>query len=568
MTTVTVETLPLKQLDGFELKKIIGGGAAWLERYAPYVNSLNVFPVPDGDSGTNMLLTMQAAMREVDPSPSHSAGEILGSLAHGALLGARGNSGVILSQIIRGLARGVDGKRAINTHDFGAAMAEASRTAYKGVVKPVEGTILTVIREAADAAVQAAEKSDDFIQVMDEMVNAARVAVQKTPELLPVLKEAGVVDAGGQGLLIILEGAFKYLKGEPMEPLTLGIAAENLESISREEGWGYDIQFHIRGHALDVDAIRTHISSMGESALIVGDDRLIKVHVHAPNPGEIIKYGADQGALVNIIIENMQEQYIDFMSGHTAEQRAGAENLGAVVVEAAEPASAVAPPIKAEELAGIGTIAVAPGNGLQRIFESLGIGAMVAGGPTMNPSTQDLLNAINAVQASQVIVLPNDKNIILAANQAKQLTPKRIEVVPTRTVPQGIAALLAFNYQSDLKTNVQNMTSAAQRMRTVELTIATRSVTWNGIPIREGQNIGLIDGELAGAGDDRDGLAIQMLKEAGAAKGEILTVYYGNEVSAVEAQEAREKFQREFPNQEIEVHAGGQPLYQYIISVE
>lgn len=560
--------MPLKYLDGFEIKRIFSAGAVWLEKHAPYVNSLNVFPVPDGDSGTNMLLTMQAAIHEVDQSPSHSAGEICAALAHGALLGARGNSGVILSQIIRGFARSVDSRATIDTHDFGVAMVEGSRTAYKGVVKPVEGTILTVIREAADASAQAAEGSDDFINVLEKTVEAAQLAVQKTPELLPVLKEAGVVDAGGQGLLVILEGSLKYLKGEPLETLSQGAAAEHLEQISREEGWGYDIQFHIRGHGLQVDEIRARISSMGESALIVGDDTLVKVHVHALNPGDIIKYGAEQGSLVNIIVENMQEQYIDFMAGHTADQRMGSENLAAPRSSLSLPEASIAPPIKAEQIAGIATIAVASGEGFRRIFQSLGVSAMVAGGPTMNPSAQDLLEAINAVDADQVLILPNDKNIILAATQAKHLSPKRIEVVPSRTIPQGLGALLAFNYQSDLETNLRNMTAAAERIRTVELTTATRSVKLNGVEVREGQRIGLIDGELAAAGNDRDALALDLLAKAGANDAEIITVYYGGEVNGEEAKGLHEKFQRAFPHQEIEIHSGGQPLYPYIVSIE
>lgn len=568
LTTADAPLASITQLDGLELKRIFSASANWLEQHAPYVNSLNVFPVPDGDSGTNMLLTMQAAIREVDHSSSHSAGEISSALAHGALLGARGNSGVILSQIIRGFARRLDARASIDTTEFAAAMVEGSRTAYKGVVKPVEGTILTVVREASDAATLAASSSDDFIRVFERTVEAARFSVMRTPDLLPVLKEAGVVDAGGQGLLVILEGCLKCLKGEPLKEINLGLTAEHLERISRDEGWGYDIQFHIRGPGLQVDEIRDRISSMGESALIVGDDTLVKVHVHAPNPGDIVKYGAEQGSLVNVTIENMQEQYVDFMAGHTADQRLGAENL-----RVTDPSSKVSGGIsnqafKAEEIAGIATIAVAPGKGLARIFQSLGVGAIVSGGPTMNPSTQDLLDAINKVDADKVLILPNDKNIILTANQARQISSKKIEVVPTRTVPQGLAALLAFNYQSEMETNLRNMTSAAQRIRTVELTTATRSARINGITVAEGQGIGLVDGELVAAGDDREALAMDMLKRAGARDSEIITMYYGCDVTDGQAEIVKEEFQRAFPQQEIEIHAGGQPLYPYIFSIE
>lgn len=536
---------PLGTLDGQELKQLFAASTAWLERHAAYVNSLNVFPVPDGDSGTNMLLTMQAAMKEVGTSPEHSAGTICKLLSHGALLGARGNSGVILSQIIRGFARTIEKKDVINANDFAAAMVEAARTAYKGVVKPVEGTILTVIRESADAATIAAAQHDDLRIVLSKTVDAARVAVLKTPSLLPVLKEAGVVDAGGQGLLVILEGALKYLNGEPMELVAAGVSAQALEQLEREEGWGFDIQFHIRGNNLDVEAIREKIASMGESALIVGDESLVKVHVHAPTPGAILDYGCSVGTITNIIVENMQEQYIDFMAGQSTH-----------------------PPVTSEEIAGIATIAVAPGAGLARVFESLGVGKIVAGGQTMNPSTEDLLKAINAVKSDQVIVLPNNKNIIPAAEQAKLLTTKQLAIVPTKTIPQGIAALLAFNFQSDLESNLKAMERAAHHIKTLEITIATRSVKLDGVEVKEGNFIALIDDELKGAGEDRTALTLAMLERMGAQDAEIITLYYGEAITANEAEVLAEKIRQAYPAQEVEVVNGGQPHYHFIISVE
>jgi len=532
-------------LGGQELKQLFSAGAAWLERHSAYVNSLNVFPVPDGDTGTNMVLTMQAALKEVNASPDHSASAICAALSHGALLGARGNSGVILSQIIRGFARAIEKKETITANDFAVAMVEGSRTAYKGVVKPVEGTILTVCREAADAAVVASTQSDDLRVVLTKTVEAARVSVVRTPMLLPVLKEAGVVDAGGQGLLIIIEGALKYLNGEPMDLAAVGQAAQALEQISREEGWGFDIQFHVRGKELDVDNIRDQIASMGESALIVGDSTLIKVHVHAPTPGAILDYGCTLGTITSVVVENMQEQYIDFMSGQTAR-----------------------PSVTAEEIAGMTTVAVAPGAGLARVFESLGVGAIIAGGQSMNPSTQDILMAINAVKTDKVIVLPNNKNIVLAAEQAQQLTQKNVAIVPTTTVPQGIAALLAFNFQNDLDTNVKAMTTAAKHIKTLEITTATRSAKYDGVQVKEGQVIGLIDDVLAAAGEDRAALTLQILKQMKTADAEIVTVYYGDSVSAREAETLGEQIRRTFPNQEIEIVSGGQPHYHYIISVE
>lgn len=546
-----------------DLKKMFGAGAIWLERNAAFVNSLNVFPVPDGDTGTNMLLTMQAAVREAYANASHNAGEICASLSRGALLGARGNSGVILSQVLRGFTHGVNKRESIAASTFADALVEAAHTAYKGVVKPVEGTMLTVIREAGDGAVIAAAQSDDIRHVMQETHQAARSAVMRTPQMLPILKEAGVVDAGGQGLAFIFEGALKYLNGEILESSPISMAAQNLEKLAVKDGFGYDIQFHIRGTDLKVDTIRETISAMGESALIVGDESLVKVHIHALNPGDIVKYGAEQGPLVNIIIENMQEQYVDFMAGNTADTRVGAENLGAILPHEARFAAA-----STEATTGIATIAVAPGEGLRDIFQSLGISAVVNGGPTMNPSAQDLLHAIHRVQVQEIILLPNDKNIILAAQQVQQLTDKRIRVVPSRTVPQGLAALLAFNFQSDLETNASMMQGALSRVRTIELTKAVRSAQINGIQVREGQPIAILDGELIAAGDVLGGLALETLHRAGAQENEIITLYYGSDVSPAAAQEMYSRVQHEFPNQEIEVHDGGQPLYPYIISVE
>ncbi|MCI0478294.1 MAG: DAK2 domain-containing protein, partial [Anaerolineales bacterium] len=536
---------PLKSIGGQELRQLFAASTAWLERHAAYVNSLNVFPVPDGDSGTNMLLTMQAAIKEVGASPEHAAGAMLKAISHGALLGARGNSGVILSQIIRGFARAIEKKDAINADDFAAALVEGARTAYKGVVKPVEGTILTVARESADAATIAATQSDDLRVVWDKTVQAARVSVIKTPMLLPVLREAGVVDAGGQGLLVLLEGALKYLNGESLELAAAGVGAQALEQISREEGWGFDIQFHIRGMDLDVDAIREKIASMGESALIVGDATLIKVHVHAPMPGAILDYGCSVGVITNVIVENMQEQYIDFMAGQTAR-----------------------PPITAEDIAGMTTVAVVPGAGLVRVYESLGVGRIISGGQTMNPSIQDILQAIDAVKTEQVIVLPNNKNIIPAAEQAKLLAKKQVALIPTKTIPQGIAALLAFNFQSDLDTNVKAMTRAAHNIRTIEITKATRSVKLDSIEVKEGQFIGLIDDDLAGASDDRTTITLNMLNQARTEECEIITLYYGDAVNANEAEELSEAIRQKYPSQEIEVVSGGQPHYHFIISVE
>lgn len=560
MTETTVDLAPVQQVDGVEFKRIIGAGAAWLEKNAPYVNSLNVFPVPDGDTGTNMLLTMQSAMRETQEVISTSVGELCVALSRGALLGARGNSGVILSQVMRGFARSVDGRESLDASGFAEAMIEGARTAYKGVVKPVEGTILTVAREAADASAQAASQSSDFRFVLAKTVEGARAALAKTPQLLPILKQAGVVDAGGQGFLLLLEGASKALNGESFQDIDLSVAAGNLQTLTREEGWGYDIQFHIRGENLNVEEIRSAIASMGESALVVGDSTLIKVHVHAPNPGDILKFGANQGSLVNIMIENMQQQYLDFVTGGTADRRNGAENLAGITSTVPEDVS--------EQDGHIGTIAVVPGSGFGNIFSSLGVSALVPGGPSLNPNVNTLLEAVEALPFRNVIILPNDRNIIFAANQVKELTPKRIQVIPTRSAPQGIAALLALNSRLDLEENGENMTAALSQIRTIELTHATRSVNLDGIQVTEGMPIALLDGELVAAEADEKGVALRALERADARAAEIITFYYGDKVSSEQAQAFQFKLAENFPDQDFEIHSGGQPLYPYIISVE
>jgi len=560
---MAVEREPLFLVDGAELKNIFGAGAAWLSKNAAFVNTLNVFPVPDGDTGTNMQLTMEAAMQEAYANPSTNAGEISAALSRGALLGARGNSGVILSQILRGFTRGTDKRETIDARTLAEALSEASRTAYNGVVKPVEGTILTVIREAAESAVSAAAQSDDVCYVMNKASEGARRAVVRSPQLLPVLKEAGVVDAGGEGLALIFEGAQKYLHGEKLELARAAHTPRNLPVLARENGWGYDIQFHIRGENLNVNEIRETIAAMGESALIVGDESLVKVHVHAPNPGDIIKYGAERGSLVNIIIENMQEQYVDFMAGGTADQRIGAENLGAILPHETSRTAATT-----DKATGIATIAVVPGEGLRRIFESLGVSAIVHGGATMNPSAQEILDAVTQVSANEVIVLPNDKNIILAANQVKHLTDKHVQVIPSKTVPQGLSALLAFNFQADLDANVRVMTLALNRIRTVELTRAVRSAQINGVNVTQGQPIALLDGDLVASGEEMNALLLEVLHLAGAEDSEIVSVYYGSDIRPAAAEEIRARLQREFPEQEIEIHWGGQPLYPYVVSIE
>jgi len=535
--------LPILSCDGQGLKRLLAAGLAWLERHSEAINALNVFPVPDGDTGTNMLLTMQSAYAEIADSPQDAVGEIAQAASYGALMGARGNSGVILSQILRGFARSLEKKQTFNASELAAALTEASATAYKGVIKPVEGTILTVIREVADAAVSAAGDSDDLRYVLEIVTHRAREAVAHTPALLPVLREAGVVDAGGQGLFIILEGMNRYIQGESIAEAAALTQAVDLRLAAPEEGYGYDVQFIVTGQNLDVDEIRANIARMGESTLVVGDANTVKVHVHTPEPGDPLNYGAKLGSLSRVIVENLQEQYRDFILGR---------------VQPAVP----------EKPCPIAIVAVASGAGLMRVMESLGACAVVPGGQSMNPSTEELLNAIENTGAEEVILLPNNSNVILAAQQAQVLSKKKVKVVPTKTIPQGISALLAFNYQADLETNAKGMERAAGEIQTGEITIASRDVQINGLDIKEGQIIGLVNGELITSAQTIEEATRQVLQQMHAEDGEILTIYYGESVTAEEAEALAEMIGDLYPDLEVEIVNGGQPHYPYILSIE
>jgi hypothetical protein len=538
---------PILTCDGQGLKRLLEAGTAWLERHTDAINSLNVFPVPDGDTGTNMLLTMQAALEEIANSPEHSVSAIAHTAAHGALMGARGNSGVILSQILRGVARSLDKKDEFNASGFASAMREATATAYKGVIKPVEGTILTVVREATEVAITAAAEEEDLRLVLEKVVDEAQESVARTPSLLSVLAEAGVVDAGGQGLFIILEGMLRYILGETVEVDFALETAVDLHVPSEDE-YGYDVQFIIQGQDLNLEEIRDTIAAMGESTLVVGDSATIKVHIHTEEPGTPLNYGARVGSLSKITIENLQEQYQEF------------------ILSQAQPP--VPSSMSSEEVCDIATVVVAQGPGLARVFESLGASAVVPGGQTMNPSTEELLKAAEDLQTDQVIILPNNSNIILAAQQAQKLSEKNIRIVPTRTIPQGVSALLAFNYQADLDTNTGVMERAIGEVQTVEITIATRSVQLNGVDVKEGEVIGLLNETLVASGSSPEQVIEEVLRQMKVEEYEIITIYYGENVTQGEAEALAARISQDYPEQEIELVKGGQPHYLYILSAE
>ncbi len=540
-------------VDGPGLKRLVKAGLGWLQHHQAAINALNVYPVPDGDTGTNMVLTMRSAWTEIADAPEKNVGRVSKQMAHGALMGARGNSGVILSQIWRGFARSLDEKAVFRAEDLARACREAADTAYKGVVKPVEGTILTVARAVADAAEDAAERTDDLVTILERIVFAAHEAVVLTPSLLSVLREAGVVDAGGQGLFIILEGMLRYMRGEPVEEDVRSAESVHLASERMVHGdmrYDYDVQFLVVGEDLEVDAIRERITQMGDCPLVVGDPTTIKVHVHVSDPGEPISFGASLGSLRDVVVEDMQAQYQDFIVDHPL------------------PGAGLPSPAARQDIGGVGVVAVVPGDGLARVFESLGVGAIVRGGQTMNPSTKDLLEAVDSLATDKVVLLPNNANVVMAAEQTRELSDKDVAVVPSRFVPQGIAALLSLNYQADLDANVEAMRRAMEDVETVEITVATRSVTINGVDVSAGEVIGLHNGELAAGGETIEEVVISVLRQIGSEEYEIITLYYGEDVSEQEAETLAALLSDEWPEQEIEVIPGGQPHYQYIVSIE
>jgi DAK2 domain fusion protein YloV len=550
-TEATMEPDRTAKCNGQQLKQLLHAGTSWLERHAASINALNVFPVPDGDTGTNMLLTMRAALAEVPSTPDDSAASVAHAIAHGALMGARGNSGVILSQLLRGIASGLKDKKQIDGTDFAAALKEGSTTAYKGVIKPVEGTILTVGREAAEAAQNAVNDGvRDFTPVMERVVTAARDSVARTPLLLSVLREAGVVDAGGQGLYVILEGGLRYLKGEPMdadeviEAVPAAVAAAPGEEAALQ--WGYCTEFILQGQNLNLDEIKERIVECGDSAIVVGDGQVVKVHVHTHHPGDVIGFASSKGTLHDIKIDNMQDQHREYLV-------VGADTAVAHVDEKAD---------------GVAVVAVVSGPGLHDVFGSLGVRTIVPGGQTMNPSTQELLQAIEGLKESDVVVLPNNGNVVLAAQKARELSQKNVVVVPSETIPQGISALLAFNYQGGLEKNAEAMEQAIHSVETAEITRAIRSVKINGLEVEEGEIIGLLNGELTATGKSIEAVAGQILEQMKADEREIITAYYGEDVTESQAQELVEKLGEQYPEQEWELINGGQPHYHYIISAE
>ena len=537
---------------GQQLKDMFAAGSDWLEKSVPDINAINVFPVPDGDTGTNMLLTMRSTIEEAARAPLRSVSTVAKAMAQGALMGARGNSGVIMSQFFRGLAKGLDVKESITGSDWALALSEASRMAYTGLSQPVEGTMLTVMRDAATAAEVAAQASpEDLTGVAEAAVKAAKDSVARTPLLLAVLREAGVVDAGGQGVYILLEGALRYLKGEMEEirlrepqmvtadlPLT-PTAAELVAGV--EEPYGYCTNFLLEGQKLNPDKLRKKLEDKGQSLVVVGDETMVRVHIHTYDPGSIMRYATTLGTLHQIQVQNMDDQHVGFVEMQQ-------ERL---------PTSDIA------------VVAVASGSGMKEVLQSLGAAAIVPGGQTMNPSVQEILQAVESVPSQKIILLPNNKNIILTASQVQPLTPKVVAVIPTRTLPQGVAALIAFNYEGTLEENAQAMEEATATVKTVEVTKAVRNTQIKGLKMKKGQAIAIVDDEeIVAAGDSMAEVLFEAIDKAGTELAEVVTLYYGAAVEAAQAEQIVEELRNKYPGKQVEMVSGGQPHYSFVVSLE
>ncbi|MGX7263553.1 DAK2 domain-containing protein [Enterococcus crotali] len=553
------------EISASQFQEMVQAGASRLHVNAEYVNSLNVFPVPDGDTGTNMNLSMTSGAKAVADSRSEKVGELTTILSKGLLMGARGNSGVILSQLFRGFSKQVPDVVTLNAKDLAAAFTHGVETAYKAVMKPVEGTILTVSREAARSGERKAKETDDCIEVMEAVVKGAKRALAKTPDLLPVLKEVGVVDSGGQGLLFIYEGFLEALSGkflatEVYEPspgeMDEMVNAEHHRGVSghvatEDIKFGYCTEIMVQigeGPTVDSDfdyeTFRNYLNELGDSLLVVNDDEIIKVHVHTEHPGEVMNYGQKFGSLVKIKVDNMRLQH-ETLVEHDAK-------------------AAIAPKARVP----YAVIAIAAGEGVQELFRSLGASYIISGGQTMNPSTEDILKAVKEVNADQVIILPNNKNIFMAADQAAEVADIPVAVVPTKTISQGMTAMLAFNDQQTLEENKTTMTEMIESVVSGQVTTAVRDTTIDNVEIKKDDYLGMIDGKIVVSEPDMFKASLDTLKRMIDEDTEIVTIIVGEDGTMEEAGKFVEALAAEYEDVETELHEGGQPVYPYLFSAE
>lgn len=548
----------MDKLDGKTLAQMILLGAEHLENNSDMIDALNVFPVPDGDTGTNMNLSMSSGAEEVKRANQERVSDVSKAFSKGLLMGARGNSGVILSQLFRGFAEGIGSKKEVNTQELAEAFNEGVRTSYKAVMKPVEGTILTVAKDAARRAKEVAQHETNIVTLMEEVVSEAKASLARTPDLLPILKEVGVVDSGGQGLVTIYEGFLALLKGEELPEYEVTdidmaemVSAEHhkiaQDFMSADEiEYGYCTEFMIKlekdklqENAFNEEEFREELLKHGDSLVVVSDDEIVRVHVHTEYPGNAMTYAQTFGSLINIDIENMREQHSQILSQKKQEKK--------------------------EKFA---LITVAMGSGIKELFESLGVSVVIEGGQTMNPSTKDITDAIEQVHAENIFILPNNKNIVMAAEQAAELAGDHVEVIPTTTIPQGITACLYFFPEGSVEENKEAMIEGMNEVKTGQVTYAIRDTKINDIFIDKGNFMGLADGDIKATHKDRIETTKELLKQLITSDDEIVTLLYGEDVPESECEQLTQFLEDNFEDVEVEVHQGNQPIYSYIIAVE
>ncbi|MGY5387167.1 DAK2 domain-containing protein [Bacillus spizizenii] len=553
--------MSIRTLDGRTFAEMILAGAQNLSQNASAVDALNVFPVPDGDTGTNMNLSMTSGAREVEQMNTDDIGKVGSALSKGLLMGARGNSGVILSQLFRGFSKSIETKKEINALEFAAALQAGVDMAYKAVMKPVEGTILTVAKDAAKKAITLAEKETDITMLMTAVTEEAEASLNRTPELLPVLKEVGVVDSGGKGLLCVYEGFLASLKGETVPQKAVLPSLDDMVSAEHHKSaqslmntedieFGFCTEVMVRldqtKREFDEGTFRQDLSQFGDSLLVIADESLAKVHIHAEEPGNVLNYAQHYGELIKIKIENMREQHTSIIS----QERKSADNEK--------------PPAKQP----YGIVTVAMGEGISDLFKSIGASVVIEGGQTMNPSTEDIVEAVKSLNAETVFILPNNSNIIMAANQAASVMDEQVFVIPSKTVPQGMSALLAFNPDQEAEANEGNMLSAIQQVKSGQVTYSVRDTHIDGKDIKKGDFMGILNGTIIGTAEDQLSAAKMLLSEMIGEDDEIVTILYGEDASQEEAEELEAFLSEKYEEIEVEIHNGKQPLYSYIVSAE
>ncbi|MGV1053884.1 DAK2 domain-containing protein [Clostridium perfringens] len=548
--------MKFNKVNGEHLYYMMSNAANKLELQSEYVNSLNVFPVPDGDTGTNMSMTFRAAVKEIEGMDNKNIGEVSKKLAKGALMGARGNSGVILSQILRGISKGLEGKEEADASEFANALLEGSKSAYKAVMRPTEGTILTIVRTAGEVAV--ALKEDNITELMREVCRESKIMLDKTPEMLPALKKAKVVDSGGMGLLIILQGmqealenGLKVTTGTPQAVKSSVAKAQRSETMSEEDiKFGYCTEFIILGDSNHAEEFKSKVINKGDSLVVVGYEDVIKVHIHTNNPGKVLEEAVKFGELSKIKIDNMREEHREMLEG--------------MYEEVAETEESVA----AGEFKKYAFISVAMGEGMKNIFKDLGVDYVIEGGQTMNPSTQDMLEAIEKLNAEHIFILPNNKNIIMAANQAAEISDKDIRVIPTKTIPQGITCITMFNPEADVEENTEELKEAMEMVKTTSVTYAVRDTEVDGKEIKEGNILGLVEGKIKEVGEDPYKVAEDLIDSLVDEDSELITIFYGKDCEEEKVDALIEKLEGKYEDLDVQCYKGEQPLYYFIMSVE